>query len=98
MPGSGIEPGQADGRIGRAREDGRGPMASETRQKMIVGTARLLAERGLQETSLTQVLELTDTPRGSIYHHFPNGKDELIAAAVDLAGSHAVQVIEQSEG
>jgi TetR/AcrR family transcriptional repressor of lmrAB and yxaGH operons len=73
-------------------------MANETRQKMIVGTARLLAQRGLQETSLTQVLELTDTPRGSIYHHFPNGKDELIASAVDLAGSFAVHVIEQAEG
>jgi AcrR family transcriptional regulator len=73
-------------------------MASETRQKMIVGTARLLAERGLQETSLNQVLELTGAPRGSIYHHFPNGKDELIASAVDLAGSHAIQVIEQAEG
>jgi TetR/AcrR family transcriptional repressor of lmrAB and yxaGH operons len=73
-------------------------MASETRQKMIVGTARLLAQRGLQETSLAQVLELTDTPRGSIYHHFPNGKDELIASAVDLAGSYAVHVIDQAEG
>jgi TetR/AcrR family transcriptional repressor of lmrAB and yxaGH operons len=73
-------------------------MASETRRKMIVGTARLLAERGLQETSLNQVLELTGTPRGSIYHHFPNGKDELIASAVDLAGSHAIHVIEQVEG
>jgi TetR/AcrR family transcriptional repressor of lmrAB and yxaGH operons len=73
-------------------------VASETRRKMIVGAVRLLAERGLQETSLTQVLELTGTPRGSIYHHFPNGKDELIASAVDLAGSHAIQVIELAEG
>jgi len=73
-------------------------MASDTRSRMVVGAARLLAERGLQETSFSEVLELTGAPRGSIYHHFPNGKDQLIASAVDLAGAHAINLINQSEG
>ncbi|GGF30350.1 putative TetR-family transcriptional regulator [Subtercola lobariae] len=60
---------------------------------MVEGAARLLAQRGLQETSFSEVLELTGAPRGSIYHHFPNGKDQLIAAAVDAAGAHAVALI-----
>lgn len=73
-------------------------MASETRHRMVVGTARLLAERGLQETSFSEVLQLTGAPRGSIYHHFPDGKDQLVASAIDLAGSNAIALIERSRG
>jgi AcrR family transcriptional regulator len=65
---------------------------------MVVGAAQLLAERGLQDTSFTQVLERTGAPRGSIYHHFPEGKDELIASAIDLAGAHATRLIDGMEG
>ena len=73
-------------------------MASDTRHKMVAGAARLLAERGLQETSFSEVLEFTGAPRGSIYHHFPNGKDQLVADAIDLAGANAIAGINQSEG
>jgi AcrR family transcriptional regulator len=73
-------------------------MAGETRQKMVEGAARLLAQNGLQETSFSEVLELTGAPRGSIYHHFPNGKDQLVAAAVDFAGSLAISLVNRSEG
>jgi TetR/AcrR family transcriptional repressor of lmrAB and yxaGH operons len=73
-------------------------MGNDTRRKMVIGAAQLLARRGLQDTSFSQVVELTGTPRGSIYHHFPNGKDELVAAAIDLAGAYAVQLVELSEG
>lgn len=73
-------------------------VVSDTRQKMVVGAVQLLAERGLQDTSFSQVLERTGAPRGSIYHHFPEGKEELMAAAVDLAGAHAMQLIDQTEG
>src|ERR1700761_5504422 len=73
-------------------------MASDTRHRMVVGAVRLLAERGLQETSFSEVLELTGAPRGSIYHHFPEGKDQLIASAVDLAGAHAIALIDRATG
>jgi TetR/AcrR family transcriptional regulator, lmrAB and yxaGH operons repressor len=73
-------------------------VASNTRQVMVEGAARLLAERGLQETSFSEVLERTGAPRGSIYHHFPEGKDQLVAAAVDLAGAHAVALLEDADG
>lgn len=59
-------------------------MAGNTREQMVEGTMDLLATNGLQGTSLSDVLEATGAPRGSIYHHFPGGKDELIAAAIDL--------------
>ncbi|UFS58854.1 TetR/AcrR family transcriptional regulator [Subtercola endophyticus] len=73
-------------------------MAADTRRRMVEGAARLLAQRGLQETSFSGVLELTGAPRGSIYHHFPDGKDQLVAEAVELAGAHAVALLSSAPG
>lgn len=73
-------------------------MARDTRQRMIEGAVRLLAQRGPQDTSFSDVIELTGAPRGSIYHHFPEGKDQLIASAVDLAGARAIELINRSDG
>jgi AcrR family transcriptional regulator len=60
------------------------------RERMIDGAVRLLARQGLQGTSFAEVLQATGTPRGSIYHHFPGGKDQLVAAALDTAGTGPV--------
>jgi len=71
---------------------------SDARRKMIEGAARLLAQRGLQATSFSEVLELTGAPRGSVYHHFPEGKDQLVGEAVDLAGGFLVSQLERHAG
>ena len=73
-------------------------MASDARNRMIAGAARLLAQRGLEATSFSDILDLTGAPRGSLYHHFPEGKDELVSAAVDLAGAHAIALLDQKAG
>lgn len=73
-------------------------MASETRTKMVEGAARLLAMQGLQGTSFSEVLELTGAPRGSVYHHFPEGKDQLVMAAVELAGARALAAVDEWAG
>ena len=65
-------------------------MAGGVRDRMIDGAIRLLAKQGLQATSFSEVLELTGAPRGSVYHHFPEGKDQLISAAVGRAGARAL--------
>ena len=59
----------------------------DVRSRMISGAARLLAQKGLQGASFAEVLELTGAPRGSVYHHFPNGKDELVTAALDAVSA-----------
>jgi TetR/AcrR family transcriptional regulator, lmrAB and yxaGH operons repressor len=74
------------------------PVPSDARQKMIESAATLLAFRGLQGTAFSDVLELSGAPRGSIYHHFPEGKDELVDAAIELAGDRALTVLDGVEG
>lgn len=59
-------------------------MKQDSKQQMIEGALTLLAKQGLQATSFGEVLKLTNAPRGSIYHHFPGGKDELVAEALKL--------------
>jgi TetR/AcrR family transcriptional regulator, lmrAB and yxaGH operons repressor len=44
------------------------------------------------------VLESTDSPRGSVYHHFPGGKPELLHAALDLASERGLAAMEASRG
>lgn len=73
-------------------------MPGETRTRMVEGAARLLATNGLQGTSFSEVLELTGAPRGSVYHHFPDGKDQLVTAAVQLAGSRALAAVDEWAG
>ncbi len=51
---------------------------------MVQAAASLLGERGLAGASFSGVLERGDAPRGSIYHHFPDGKDALAAEAIAL--------------
>jgi len=84
-------------RTRRARDGGptvTGPVLPDagTRDRMVAGAARLLAERGLQATSFSEVLELTSSPRGSVYHHFPEGKEQLVKAALELVTAQMGQV------
>lgn len=58
----------------------------------------LLARNGLRGTSFNDVLKATGAPRGSLYHHFPGGKDELVLAAMDMASGLALATIESARG
>lgn len=61
-------------------------MNTSTRDRMIVGAADLLRRKGMTATSMREVVRHSNTPRGSIAHHFPGGKRQLLEAAVEHAG------------
>ena len=56
------------------------------RQRMVRSAALLMRERGVQATSFADVLAHSGAPRGSIYHHFPEGKSQLIEEATRWSG------------
>jgi TetR/AcrR family transcriptional repressor of lmrAB and yxaGH operons len=58
----------------------------DSRQKMIQTTARLLWSQGLRATGMDQIVRESGAPRGSIYFHFPHGKEQLAAEALRAAG------------
>jgi len=58
----------------------------DTRERMVEVTARLLARQGYHATGLAQVLAEAGAPRGSLYFHFPEGKEQMAAEAVRRLG------------
>ena len=73
-------------------------VTSDARRKMIDSATILLATRGLQGTAFSDVVARSGAPRGSIYHHFPEGKDQLVDAAIALAGERALRVLDGVSG
>jgi TetR/AcrR family transcriptional repressor of lmrAB and yxaGH operons len=70
----------------------------EVRARMVAGAARLLAEHGPPGASFGDVLAATGASRGSTYHHFPGGRKEMYAAALDLASGRALATIDRVRG
>jgi TetR/AcrR family transcriptional repressor of lmrAB and yxaGH operons len=60
-------------------------MANDTRARMIEATGRLVQLRGYHGTTLNDVLAESGAPRGSLYFHFPGGKDQLVLESTRAA-------------
>ena len=57
-------------------------MASRTRDRVVQAMASLVGRHGFAGTGLKLVAAESGAPFGSIYHHFPGGKEELAAEAL----------------
>ncbi|TME29224.1 MAG: TetR/AcrR family transcriptional regulator [Chloroflexi bacterium] len=57
-------------------------MTTESRASMVRSAASLIQRRGVTATSFSEVLADSGAPRGSIYHHFPQGKEQLAEDAI----------------
>ncbi len=57
-----------------------------TKRRMIETAASLMQKQGYHGTGLKQILEESRSPRGSLYFHFPDGKESLAAQALEHAG------------
>lgn len=61
---------------------------------MVRTAGRLLQKQGFHGTGLKQILEESGAPRGSLYFHFPGGKEQLAVEAVREAGIRTVKTVE----
>jgi AcrR family transcriptional regulator len=61
-------------------------MTTSTRDRLLLAGMTLFARQGLAATGIKQILEAADARFSSLYHHFPGGKDELAAEAIETAG------------
>src|SRR4051794_28489646 len=62
------------------------PRQSDTRHRMERTAAQLLRRQGYAATTWRQVVAESGTPWGSQAHFFPDGKQQLVVAAVGAAG------------
>ncbi|MEV4899042.1 TetR/AcrR family transcriptional regulator, partial [Nonomuraea sp. NPDC055795] len=65
-----------------------GHKGAETRERLLDATQDLVEAAGYSGAGLNQVIALSGAPRGSLYFHFPGGKDQLVAESVRRAGRH----------
>jgi TetR/AcrR family transcriptional repressor of lmrAB and yxaGH operons len=70
--------------------------ASDSKGKTLAAAARLFRQQGYHGTALHDILAAGGSPRGSLYFHFPKGKEEIGQAALTLAGEAVRQAIVQA--
>ncbi|GAA0604500.1 TetR/AcrR family transcriptional regulator [Sporichthya brevicatena] len=68
----------------------------ETRQKMLVATIEVMRERGAAGVTVDEVLARSGAPRGSVYHHFPAGRTQMIDEALTYAGETFTGMLERA--
>ncbi|WP_367320332.1 TetR/AcrR family transcriptional regulator [Streptomyces sp. HUAS ZL42] len=72
------------------------PRKNNSRDRMVLSTTVLLREYGAGATSIDRVLAHSGAPRGSVYHHFPGGRAQLIDEAVTLAGDFVAGLLDEA--
>ncbi|MER6511971.1 TetR/AcrR family transcriptional regulator [Nonomuraea sp. NPDC001636] len=70
----------------------------ETRARIIAAARTLVEAQGSHGTGLNEVLAVAGAPRGSLYHHFPGGKDQLVGEALAAAGREVDAMIDDLAG
>lgn len=67
-----------------------------TRANMLISAAEVLRERGAAGVTIDEVLARSGAPRGSVYHHFPEGRNQILAEALAYAGEEITGVIDEA--
>ena len=66
---------------------------TDSKAKTLSAAAKLFRQQGYHGTALHDILAAGGSPRGSLYFHFPKGKEEIGEAALTLAGEAVRQAI-----
>lgn len=67
-----------------------------TKDRLIRSAAHLFRRYGYNGVGLNDLLEAAQAPKGSLYHHFPNGKSDLAVAAATWASDGMLRTMAAS--
>jgi TetR/AcrR family transcriptional repressor of lmrAB and yxaGH operons len=65
------------------------------RGAIVRAAAALFRRHGYAATGINEIAEVSGAPKGSLYHYFPGGKDQIGEAAVRFAGAGVVATLEK---
>lgn len=71
-------------------------MEINTKEKILIAASMLFRNQGYHATTLNQITKESNTPRGSVYYYFENGKEQLAQEAILRTGQIIKQRIEQA--
>jgi len=69
------------------------PAASLHRLNIVRAAAKLFRKQGYSKTGLNDILAESRAPKGSLYHYFPGGKEQLGAESLRYSAQMAVDTL-----
>ena len=69
-------------------------MSNPTRERIVEATSALFMQQGYAGSGLKQISTASAAPIGSLYHHFPGGKNELAAETLRVSGLAYQRLVE----
>jgi AcrR family transcriptional regulator len=69
-------------------------MSTDTKERIVDAGATLFRRQGYTATGVKQIVTEAEAPFSSLYHFFPNGKDELAAEIIRSSGLMFQQLVE----
>lgn len=70
---------------------------TDTRTRILRAALRLFRRHGYHGVGINDILAEAQAPKGSMYHHFPGGKEEIAAAVVGLITEGLLEVVAAQE-
>lgn len=64
---------------------------SDRKLDIVRAAARLFRRHGYANTGLSEILADAEAPKGSLYHYFPGGKEDIGIAAISYSNAHIVK-------
>ncbi len=69
---------------------------NNTKDLFINTAASLFANKGYHATGISEILKMSNAPKGSLYYYFPQGKEQLADEALQKATKKIVAEIDES--
>lgn len=65
---------------------------------MLASAAEVMRERGAAGVTIDAVLARSGAPRGSVYYHFPDGRNQILTEALRYSGDSITALIDDAAG
>jgi AcrR family transcriptional regulator len=65
---------------------------------MLASAAEVMRERGAAGVTIDAVLARSGAPRGSVYYHFPHGRNQILTEALRYSGDSITAMIDDAAG
>ena len=79
-----------------AMQEAAAPKRGDTRTKMLVSASDVMRECGAAGVTIDAVLARSGAPRGSVYYHFPDGRNQILTEALRYSGDSITAMIDDA--
>jgi TetR/AcrR family transcriptional regulator, lmrAB and yxaGH operons repressor len=69
---------------------------TDTRDRIVRASLRAMRERGYSATAISDIVDASGAPRGSVTFHFRGGKDEIAREVIALRTSQVLESLERA--